>query len=772
MKKLCCALWIFLLTLTLPALAAPGKRAFDNPRPVADSSWVKKIVTGDFNGDGKLDFATLAWETEDRCVIAGINYRRGFLVRVYRNTTPAGSRNPTFAATEQLPYTDPNDARLYPLWSSDIVAVDFDRDGKDDLVVANAHSDQVFAYRSLGSMFAAPVVTRTEDDPSYIAAGDYNADGVVDLALLHMSRNFLATEYHWKFSFVLGDRSGRFGRAVVEDLGDWSFPNNLGPFYNSSTFQFAGVPQGVKLPDGRFLDSVYMNGPMKWLSGGVIVTDGGQPMSSFRRNVWGYSLLKRGTRTPSLAEAGGRLLLGGIRRLGDTILAQDDSLLGEVYLNKDGSRGSIDQYGQAVALSDFDRDGILDLAMLSNRKAQEDPRYDSRSIFVAYGDAATTHPLSLRGYTGSLMDRFKTLDNAAGIWALGHKEGTLVSGDLNGDGYADLLTNTVGFIQVHTNVGDFAYDRPFPRILQHQGIGASNTANDYITVFGDLVVRGYKVSRAFFKRPGAMQPQAAVEGTLDETRTPPAFSFSIPPDGVLPAGDYVLSVTNGMEESQTINPPIKIRLHPLVITGVSTALPANGSATFPVTVSGWFGNDPADQRTNTVSVLDSRNPGMKTPVAVTYTDLATLRFDLAVGRPATYTVVIDNPRRSTAVSAPFAVDHTPRIDHVGWTNPDGGTGTQPPSGTTAPIKPGAEILVESSMLLAPDTVIWRLFKGTMLLASGTGMVAAHTPKDNIRSTFQIVSCPNLGDQTGVTVQLETRQGLTSNAFGPLTLDAP
>ena len=106
MRKLCCALWIFLLTLTVPALAAPGKRAFFPPQPVAEPSWVKKIVTGDFNGDGKLDFATLAWETGDRCVIAGIHYDRGFLVRVYRNTTPAGALNPTFAAPEELPYID------------------------------------------------------------------------------------------------------------------------------------------------------------------------------------------------------------------------------------------------------------------------------------------------------------------------------------------------------------------------------------------------------------------------------------------------------------------------------------------------------------------------------------------------------------------------------------------------------------------------------------------------------------------------------------------
>jgi len=724
------------------------------------------IVTGDFNGDGKLDFATLAWETGDRCVIAGIHYDRGFLVRVYRNTTPAAALNPTFAAPEELPYID-GATRLYPLWSSDIAAVDFDRDGKDDLVVANAHSDQVFAYRSLGPMFAAPVVTRTEDDPSYMATGDFNADGAVDLALLHMSRNFSATDYHWKFSFVLGDRSGRFGRPVVEDLGDWSFPTDLGPFYNSNTFQFAGVTAGVKLANGSFLDAVYMNGPMKWLSGGAIVTNGGQPMGSFRRNPWGYSLLKRGARTPSLAEMGGRLFLGGVQRLGDIILAQDDSSLINVFLNADGSRARLDHFGQAVALNDFDGDGILDLAMMSNEKLLDAQSYDSRSLFVAYGDAGTTHPLSFRGPITALTDRYKMLGNLGGIWALGHKAGNLVSGDFNGDGFPDLLTDTVSGILVHTNVGGFGFDAPLPRIVQHQGIGASNKAQDFITLTGDFVIRGYKVSSVFFTST-APQRKINVAGTLDETRTPPAFSFLVPDDVNLPPGDYVLSASNGIAESLAINPPVKIRLRPLSITGVSTAIPANGSATFPVTVQGWFGNDPADQATNTVSVLDSRRPGVKTPVSVSYPDLATMRFNLPVGGPVTYNVVIDNARRGSVTSAPFSVDHTPRIDHVGWTNLDRTTGTLPP-GSVVPIKPGAEILVESSMLLAPDTVNWRLLKGNVQLASGTGLVADHTPKNNTRASFQLFLPPGLGSQTGVTVQLVTRQGLISNAFGPLTL---
>lgn len=133
-------------------------------------------------------------------------------------------------------------------------------------------------------------------------------------------------------------------------------------------------------------------------------------------------------------------------------------------------------------------------------------------------------------------------------------------------------------------------------------------------------------------------------------------------------------------------------------------------------------------------------------------------------------MVIDNARRGTVTSSSFSVDHTPRITLVGWTNPGvgGGSGTLPP-GSVVPIKPGAEVLVESSMLLAPDTVSWRLLKGNVLLASGTGKVADHTPKDNTKSSFQIFPFPNLGNQTGVTVQLVTRQGLVSNAFGPLTL---
>ena len=517
-----------------------------------------------------------------------------------------------------------------------------------------------------------------------------------------------------------------------------------------------------------------MNGPMKWLSAGAVVSAGGQPMDFFRRNLWGFGLLKRGTRTPSLAEGGGRYLLGGVQRLGDITLAQDDFSLINVFLNADGSFGRLDHFGQAVALNDFDGDGILDLAMISNEKPLDAQSYDSRSLFVAYGDAGTTHPLSLRGSIGSLADRYKMLSNLAGIWALGHKAGQLVSGDLNGDGFPDLLTDTVSGILVHTNVGGFGFDAPLPRIIQTQGIGATNKAPEVITLSGDFVIRGYKVSSVFFTLAGAPQSKINVPGTLDETRTPPVFTFSIPPDNRVPPGEYVLSVFNGIAESQTINPRVKIVLRPLTITGVTTAIPPNGSATFPVTVKGWFGNDPADQATSSVSVLDSRLPGMKTPVSASFPDAATMRFNLPVGGPVTYNVVIDNARRGSVTSSSFSVDHTPRITFVGWNNPGvgGGSGSQPPRGTVTPIKPGAEVLVESSMLLAPDTVIWRVFKGNMLLYTGTGLVADHTPKDNTSSSFQIFPFPNLGNQTGVTVQLETRRGLISNAFGPLTLQVP
>lgn len=754
-----------LLLGTTPGFAAPpGKRAFFPPQTVGDASCVKKIVTGDFDADGRMDFATLAWETGNRCVIAGVEYKKGYLVRAYLNATPPGAAGPVFAPPIEIPYID--DAyRIHDIWESDIAAADVNRDGRDDLVVANAHADQVHAYLSTGTGFGPAVVSAAEDDPTYIAAGDFDADGQLDVALLHLRRNTLPRDYHWSFSFQFGDGSGSFRNPIVKDLGNWSFPNDRTPFYSSNSFQFAPAPGGVRLDGGRQpRDAVYTNsGGLKWLQGGAVASAGDEPHATFRRLPWSFSIAldSTGKGVREVAEAGGRTMFGAGALLGDILLSRYDETLDRVLL--DGSGWRLPNFGQAVVYRDFDRDGVPDLAMLSDEQLADVPLHDGRSILLAYGDPGSTHPLSLKGTLGPVKTRLRFLEGSSGVWWAGHHAGYLASGDLNGDGYLDVLLNSAAGILAYTNVGELPYDDPVPRIEDASGIDpAGNYSTQSIRLFGTFEVSGYRVSSAYFTPVGRPEAPYNVLGTLDSGGR--AFTVPIPPDNALPPGDYVLSVFNGIAESQRINPQVKIRLRPISISGVSVEPPRVGESSFPITVEGWFGNDAADRAKCKVKLLWVDPAGPPLPISLPMFQEGAIRFLKTVSGRHIYRVQVEHPDRGTAVSDSFTVDHTPRIDGAVWNNPDGTEGRTNVL-LVVPMQPGAKVRVNGTLLRAPGIDSWRLLHGGMVFLSGTPDTVGG---DNRFGSVEF-TLPDTGDRSDVYLELLTQGGLLSNRLGPLQI---
>jgi hypothetical protein len=164
------ALWINDGTGRFPADGSMGLRT-------ANQLQALYLAVGDFDGDGRADIAAAPSSQ-----LLAPNYRSG-PISVFLNRTPGRtSLNPVFAPPAA--YGDP-----LPNYGQ-IVVSDMNLDGAADLVVAHtplAGSEySVFTGDGAGR-FDMPVVftgfTKTNSNPSGISLGDWNRDGLPDVAM-------------------------------------------------------------------------------------------------------------------------------------------------------------------------------------------------------------------------------------------------------------------------------------------------------------------------------------------------------------------------------------------------------------------------------------------------------------------------------------------------------------------------------------------------------------------------------------------------------------
>ncbi len=154
------------------------------------------IVTGDFNGDGRLDLAVADYSTDDLSILLG-------------------NGDGTFAKAQKVSLKGPDGPK-------GIAIGDFNNDHILDLAVTDYSSDELSVLLGNGDgtfQDAKTVSLKGGDGAEGIAIGDFNKDGNQDIAVSNYSTDDL--------SLLLGNGDGTFQAAQKISLGGPDGPQGL-----------------------------------------------------------------------------------------------------------------------------------------------------------------------------------------------------------------------------------------------------------------------------------------------------------------------------------------------------------------------------------------------------------------------------------------------------------------------------------------------------------------------------------------------------------------
>ena len=182
---------------TVTILLGTGNGMFTSPAnsPVTVGAEPSSVAVGDFNGDGVADLAVT-------------NYGSGTV------TILLGTGNGTFTAAPNSP--------LVGSGPNSVVVGDFNEDGLQDLAVANTSGDSVTILLGNGNGTFTPATgspVLTGNSPVSVTEGDFNGDGIVDLAVANVGDGTV--------TILLGNGDGTFTPAANSPVSVGSEPSSV-----------------------------------------------------------------------------------------------------------------------------------------------------------------------------------------------------------------------------------------------------------------------------------------------------------------------------------------------------------------------------------------------------------------------------------------------------------------------------------------------------------------------------------------------------------------
>jgi hypothetical protein len=308
-----------------------------------------------------------------------------------------------------------------------LAAGDFNRDGRVDLAVVNKDSNNVSILLNQSGSFSVTGTYSVGSSPNTIVAADYNKDGKIDLAVTNQASN--------TFTLMRGNGDGSFVSGFT--FSTQAQPTSL----TFSDFNMDGSQDIAVLHLGSAIISIFFGDGTGTFINSLNISHaqfrGGLTIAAGDLNLDGR---------PDIVASG--LLNSGGFDYQTLIVALGNNTGGFAVFEFLGVTGWVSQIGD-FKIADPNRDGKPDIISTVSTTFQGDVRYT-----VARGNGTGAFP------TGNTI--FDT-------YAFDGKSGSMAIGDFNGDGRDDLVlaqentnaTNNFNILQGNGNAGFAPPGSPF-----------------------------------------------------------------------------------------------------------------------------------------------------------------------------------------------------------------------------------------------------------------------------------------------------------------------